>query len=311
LLCQPTDEQQYLVDTHQLFTFPDNVTRRGPRPSPRANSVPRKPDFEAASSWRGCLDSSGVISYRSGQELLKSSDRGVYGHRNPYSIPCMDAEMRKIRVIIGDKRELFREGLKKIINEQPNMEVVFTAPKIRECMERAGDLKPDICIIDTFFSEPECLMFAQKLCHRYPNVKVIVLTHSEEDKDLFTALRLGARAYLSKFITTEQLRQAIEQVNAGEVIVSPPMAAKLLEEFTQREGAKEETVQKTETNLSPRETEVLALLSKGKTNKELSQELFISENTVKVHLRNIMEKLNVRNRSQVIALALEKGLNKP
>jgi DNA-binding NarL/FixJ family response regulator len=218
--------------------------------------------------------------------------------------------LEKIRIILGDKREIFREGLRKILSEQPNMEVVYTAPKIRDCMERAGDLKPDICIIDTYFSEPECVMYTQKLCQRYPNVKVIVLTHSEEDKDLFAALRVGAKAYLSKFITTENLLQAIEQVQTGEVIISPPMAAKLIEEFTQLEEAKEEAIRRNDTNLSPREMEVLALLSKGKTNRQLAEELFISENTVKVHLRNIMEKLNVRNRQQVIVRALEKGLTK-
>jgi DNA-binding NarL/FixJ family response regulator len=153
-------------------------------------------------------------------------------------------------------------------------------------------------------------MYTQKLCQRYPNVMVIVLTHSEEDKDLFAALRVGAKAYLSKFITTENLLQAIEQVQTGEVIISPPMAAKLIEEFTQLEEAKEEAIRRNDTNLSPREMEVLALLSKGKTNRQLAEELFISENTVKVHLRNIMEKLNVRNRQQVIVRALEKGLTK-
>ena len=217
--------------------------------------------------------------------------------------------MDKIRIIMGDKRELFREGLRRIVNEQPGMEMVYTAPKIRDCMEKAGDYEPDICIIDTYFSEPECLNYAQQLCQQHPNVKVIVLTHSEEDKDLFAALRMGARAYLSKFITAEKLIQAIEQVHAGEVIISPPMAAMLLEEFTLLEKAKEETLRRSDANLSPREIEELALLSKGKTNRELADGLFISENTVKVHLRNIMEKLNARNRLHVVALALEKGLN--
>ena len=244
---------------------------------------------------------------------------------------------KKIRIVIGDKLTLFREGLTKILNEQPNMEVLYAAPTIRDCMEKIGDYNPDICIIDTYFTEPACLKYTQLLCQKYPKLKVIELTHSQEDKDLFAALHIGARAYLSKFIDMKKLIQSIELVHNGEIIISPPMAGKLLKEFSEGEeytnikkadhtkdgydypnpssavNATDDSYLNTSSSpinvgLSPREKEVLELLRLGKTNKELAEELFISENTVKVHLRNIMEKLNASNRLHAINIAHKKGL---
>ena len=238
--------------------------------------------------------------------------------------------MSKIRIVIGDKLTLFREGLTKILNEQPNMEVLYSASTIRDCMENIGKYNPDICIIDTYFTEPACLRYTQLLCQKYPKLKVIELTHSQEDKDLFAALHIGARAYLSKFIDLKQLLQSIELVHNGEIIISPPMADKLLREFStgdEHANSKENSSSAATSHmpdpnasyydgtqlpisveLSRREKEVLELLRLGKTNKELANELFISENTVKVHLRNIMEKLNASNRLHAINIARNKGL---
>lgn len=239
--------------------------------------------------------------------------------------------MKKIGIVIGDKLTLFREGLVKIINEQPNMEVLYSASTIRDCMENIGKYNPDICIIDTYFSEPACLEYTQLLCQKYPSLKVVELTHSQEDKDLFAALRIGARAYLSKFIDLKQLIHSIELVHSGEIIISPPMAGKLLKEFATEEDhtgkknhgenaahpvatkssdrSNQNAIPHTmKVEISPREKEVLELLRLGKTNKELASELFISENTVKVHLRNIMDKLNATNRLHAINIAHNKGL---
>lgn len=239
--------------------------------------------------------------------------------------------MDKIRIVIVDKLTLFRESLTKILNEQPNMEVVYAAPRIRDCIEKIGEHNPDICIIDTYFTEPDCLKYTALICQKYPDLKVIELTHSEEDKDLFAALQIGARAYLSKFIDMKKLIQSIELVHNGEIIISPPMAGKLLKEFANEDenahqkedpdhtdpsstpDAGADSFESTSpvsasVSLSPREKEVLELLRLGKTNKELAGELFISENTVKVHLRNIMEKLKASNRCQVINIAYNKGL---
>jgi two-component system NarL family response regulator len=216
--------------------------------------------------------------------------------------------MDKIRILIIDKRELFREGLRKILDDQPNMEVVFTCSKIHQGFDKAVELKPDIVLLDTSLSKYECILAIQRLCQSLMKSKIIVLTHSEEDKDLFAALRVGAKAYISKLISIEGLVRVIHDVNAGDVIISPPMASKLLEEFSSLEEEREKAERKQDTGLSTREREVLTLVARGDTNKEIANALFITENTVKVHLRNIMEKLNVRNRQQAITRALQEGL---
>ncbi len=136
-----------------------------------------------------------------------------------------------------------------------------------------------------------------------------MLTHSEEDGILFAALKAGARGYVSKDIGVEDLFAAITRVNAGDVIITPPMAARLLnEEFALPKKDANNELPESETNLSQREAEVLRLVAEGKTNKEIAATLFITVNTVKVHLSRILEKLRVRNRQQAVALAMEKGI---
>jgi len=216
--------------------------------------------------------------------------------------------VQKIKVLLADKRELFREGLAKILESEPNIEVVSTCSSGVECIQRTSELNPDVILLDTEISECDCIEAIQCINKQSSAPRIIMLTHSLEDQDLFSSLKAGARAYISKDTKVEDLIGTITRVSVGEVIITAPMASKLLQEFVLLEESKDEKRQKYDVSLSEREAEVLALVAKGRSNREIAGALFITVNTVKVHLSKILEKLHVRNRLQAAALALEKGI---
>ena len=216
--------------------------------------------------------------------------------------------MEKIKVLVVDRRELFRQGLAFILEREPNIRVVFTCSSAHEGIKKASELNPDIILLDTELSDCDCVEAPRRICELLPETRIIILTHSEESHYLISALRIGARAYISKDVKVEDLIRTIAGVYDGEVIISPPMAQKMLEEF-KRSVQSEEAVQvKDAFSLSPREKEVLSLVAKGASNRELANALYITENTVKVHLRKIMGKLHVRSRHQLADLAADKGI---
>ena len=216
--------------------------------------------------------------------------------------------MEKIKVLLADKREILREGLAGILESKPNLEVVATCSSGFQCAQRTSELEPDVVLLDTEISECGCIEVIQCINKLSSAPRIIMLTHSEEDQDLFSSIKAGARAYISKDIKVEDLVGTIARVNMGEVIITAPMASKLLKEFVLLQESKDKRQQKYNVGLSERETEVLALVAKGRTNREISGDLYITVNTVKVHLSNILEKLQVRNRQQAGMLALEKGI---
>jgi len=216
--------------------------------------------------------------------------------------------MGKIKVLVVDRRELFRQGLAFILECEPNIRVVFTCSSAHEGIKMASELNPDIILLDTELSDCDCVEATRRICGLLPETRIIILTHSEESHYLLSALSIGARAYISKDVKVEDLIRTIAGVYSGEVIISPPMAQKMLEEF-KRSAQSKETVQGNDAfSLSPREKEVLSLVSKGASNRELANTLYITENTVKVHLRKIMEKLHVHSRHQLADLAADKGI---
>jgi len=158
---------------------------------------------------------------------------------------------------------------------------------------------------------PHCsgLEATQALQTEMPQVNILVLTVSDSESDLFAAIKFGAKGYILKNTEPDELIHAIFHIARGGVIVSPLMATKLLDEFKNlTAGVERESAQEADAAISPREGEVLQLLAQGATNKEIGDSLFISENTVKTHLRNILEKLHLVNRSQAAAYAVKKGL---
>ncbi len=217
--------------------------------------------------------------------------------------------MEPVRVLVVDDHTLFRRGIVAVLANQQNISVVGEAVNGLEAIDKAEALVPDVIVMD--LNMPQCsgLEATQALQAKMPQVSILVLTVSDNEVDLFHAIKFGATGYILKNTEPEELVQAIHHIAQGGVIVSPMMAAKLLTEF--RSLGTDAMAKKTaeeEDNLSPREDEVLRLVSQGATNKEIADSLFISENTVKTHLRNIMDKLHLANRSQAAAYAVKRGL---
>ncbi len=212
--------------------------------------------------------------------------------------------------MLVDRREILREGLTVILERDPDIEVIARFSSGKEAMEQVGILNPDIVITEADMPEDVYLELTQRIKEVPPHTKIMVLTHAKQESALFRALKLGARAYLTKHIGVDDLISTVHRVHAGEVIISAPMAAKMLDEFVLMEEKKDTGSADQETNLSKRELEVLQLVAGGTTNKEVAEDLFISENTVKGHLSRILEKMNVRNRQQAVVMAMEKGIIK-
>ncbi|GAH80408.1 unnamed protein product [marine sediment metagenome] len=217
--------------------------------------------------------------------------------------------MEPVKVMVVDDHTLFRRGIAAVLAEAENLEVVGEASGGLEAIEKAKQIVPDVILMD--LNMPECsgLEATQALQTEMPQVNILVLTVSDKESDLFAAIKFGARGYILKNTEPDELIHAIFHIAQGGVIVSPLMATKLLTEFKDlRAGVEREPAEEAGAGLSPREGEVLQLLAQGATNKGIGDSLFISENTVKTHLRNIMEKLHLANRSQAAAYAVQKGL---
>ncbi len=217
--------------------------------------------------------------------------------------------MDTIRILVVDDHTLFRRGIAAVLANQEGLVVVGEASDGLEAIAKAKEIVPDVILMD--LNMPRCsgLEATQALQAEMPQVNILVLTVSEMEADLFAAVKFGATGYLLKKAEPEELESAILHIAQGGAIVSPLMATKLLTEFKDLSaGVEREPVEKANADLSPREGEVLQLVAKGATNKEIADSLFISENTVKTHLRSIMEKLHLVNRSQAAAYAVKRGL---
>lgn len=213
-----------------------------------------------------------------------------------------------MRVLIADDHALFRDGLRSLL-EARGVDVVAEARSGREAVTLTRQHNPDIVLMDLTMPEMNGLDATRLISAELPDVRVVVLTASEEDNDLFEAVKGGAQGFLRKDLEAETFFDLLEGVTRGEPALTPQLARKVLREFG-RAGAKPEP--KPADMLTEREREVLELLVEGVTsNRDLAERLFVSENTVKYHLRNILDKLHVQNRAQVIAYALRHGLVDP
>ncbi len=211
-----------------------------------------------------------------------------------------------MRVLIADDHALFRDGLRSLL-EARGVEVVGEAKNGREAIELARRHRPDIVLMDLTMPEVDGLTATRLVATELPDVRVVILTASDDEADLFEAIKSGAQGYLLKNLEADEFFQALASVMAGEPVLTPRLARRLLQELAQRPAAQEQAAA-----LTDREREILELLVQGVTsNRELAERLFISENTVKYHLKNIMAKLHLENRAQVIAYALRTGLVKP
>lgn len=212
-----------------------------------------------------------------------------------------------MKIMLIEKREIFREGLAKILGSMPRCSKVITCSNANEAYGMAQEFEPNVIIMDIVMNEdyPETI---KKLKLLLPDSKVAILTHSENESDLFSAMRSGAVAYLTKDIKIDELINDIYRIQDGAVIVSPPMSLKLLNEFIILEGIKNIVSEKSNFGLSDREKEILALVARGASNRKIAQSLFVSENTVRVHLHKILYKLKVQNRFEAAVLAIRDNI---
>ena len=213
--------------------------------------------------------------------------------------------MTRIKLLLADKAEIFREGLAKLLEGEHDIEIVSQCRTGLEAVENAHKHHPDVVLMDIELSECSAIEAAQRIHETLPETGIIILTNTEADDPLLSAVKAGARAYISENVRIENLIKIITLVAEGDVIVSPPMAARLLEEFNFLGKHKDMVNFAVVTRLTKREQTVLALVAQGFTNREISTTLFISEHTVKVHLRSIKEKLHAHTRQQAVALASE------
>jgi RNA polymerase sigma factor (sigma-70 family) len=213
-----------------------------------------------------------------------------------------------MRVLIADDHALFRDGLRSLL-EARQIEVVGEAANGREAVELTRKLQPDVVLMDLTMPVMDGLSATRIICAESSAVKVVVLTASEQDADLFEAIKSGAQGFLPKDLETDRFFGHLLGVTHGEPALTPGLARKVLNEFAHPTSARAE---RAPDDLTERERQVLELLVQGVTsNRELAERLVISENTVKYHLRNILDKLHVQNRAQVIAYALRHGLVDP
>jgi DNA-binding NarL/FixJ family response regulator len=214
-----------------------------------------------------------------------------------------------MRVLIADDHALFRDSLKSLLTARGH-EVVAEAKNGREAVELAQRVRPDVVLMDLTMPELDGLAATRLISADLPQVKVVVLTASDDDANLFEAIKSGAQGYLLKNLESGEFFALLEAVGEGEPALTPALARKLLDEFARpRQAAKPAADPDA---LTDREQSVLELLVQGVTsNRRLAEQLGVSENTVKFHVRNILDKLHLHNRAQVVAFALRNRLAGP
>jgi DNA-binding NarL/FixJ family response regulator len=214
----------------------------------------------------------------------------------------------KIRLVIVDDHSIFREGLLSVLSTEPDIEIVGEGASAADAVRLARELLPDIIFLD--ISMPGGgLNAAQAIVENYPVVKIIILTGSEGEAHVMTALKTGARAYVLKGVAARELVNILHTVQSGEVYVTPTLAANLLSEMTA--GARNEAPESTFEKLTEREHEILALIAAGISNKEIGLQLHLTEKTVKHYVTNIMQKLQVHNRVQAAIMAVTAQPTRP
>jgi len=213
-----------------------------------------------------------------------------------------------IRVLVADDHALFRRGLEMVLESEPDIEVVGEANDGQEAVRQAIELMPDIVLMDVRMPGGGGIEACQSIKEAAPHLKILMLTISDEEDDLYEAIKAGASGYLLKEISIEEVADAIRSVQAGQSLISPSMASKLLNEFASMAKKEEEKVSAPRPRLTEREMEVLTLVAQGLNNRDIAKELFISENTVKNHVRNILEKLHLHSRMEAVVYAVREKL---
>ncbi len=211
--------------------------------------------------------------------------------------------MEKIKVLLADDHPLILEGLKKILDLEPDIEVVGLACNGLEAIQMVEKYKPNVVLLDINMPEYDGIRACTEITEKIPDTKIIALTVCEEEEKVVKILKAGAKGYFLKDVNPDKLLDAVRNVVKGQSFIHPKIADKVLSQLTDIVNNKDK---KKEHPLTIREIEVVKLIAEGLTNKEIAQKLFISEKTVKNHITNILRKLELRDRTQAALWAIKK-----
>lgn len=212
--------------------------------------------------------------------------------------------MTKIRILLADDHALFREGISVVLNAQPDMEVIGEASDGLEAVVLARNLHPDVVLMDITMPGTDGIEATRMIKQEQPDVKIVMLTVNDEDGKLFDAIRYGAQGYLLKTIRARELIDMLHAAYQGEAAITPALALRMMDEFRRLTAilpAAEEDASIAQ--LTPREREVLSLLARGLSDREIAQQLTVSLYTVKSHVRSVLQKLHVASRREAARLA--------
>jgi len=214
----------------------------------------------------------------------------------------------QIRVLVANDHALFRELLCLILSREGSIKIVGETVNGLQTIDVISNLKPDVVLLDTSMPKMDGIKVLTQIREKSPKTKVLVFSEAPEEAIIFKALKAGAKGYLSKDVSIHDLIKAIQAVHKGELWIERKMMARFFEREAIPDSRGEETPAKPDEVLTPREKEVLSILAKGFSNKEIANALFISEKTVKSHLNNIFRKLKVSRRIKAILYAINREM---
>ena len=216
-------------------------------------------------------------------------------------------ENNNVTVLVVDDQQLIREGIASMLNIYEGISVVDSAENGLQAIEKARILKPNVILMDIHMPEMDGISAAEKILKSMPGIKIIMLTTFDDEEYIIRSLRIGASGYLLKDIPVDDLAQAVQLAHAGVHQLDPKVAGVLVGNINVPQQSKKQAL--SSYNLTQREIEVLGLLSTGATNREIAEQLFVSEGTVKNHVSNILSRLGLRDRIKAAVFAIEHGLS--